>query len=95
VYGFDMSCLSVAAMKEPLIDVCNGNMINSTYCKILDLDLCTMKKEDVEFSSEYVLTINRDDKVHALVAWFDTPFENLENPQILSTSPFKTPTHWK
>ena len=81
VYGFDMSCLSVAAMKEPLIDVCNGDMINSSTCKILDLDLYTMKKEDVEFSSEYSVTITRDeDMVHAIVAWFDTPFDNLENP---------------
>jgi protein arginine N-methyltransferase 1 len=90
-----MSSLSVAAMKEPLIDVCKGDMINSTYCKILDLDLCTMKKEDVEFTSEYSLTINRDDTVHALIAWFDTPFENLENPNNLSTSPYKKATHWK
>jgi protein arginine N-methyltransferase 1 len=54
-----------------------------------------MKKEDVEFTSEYSLTINRNDTVHALIAWFDTPFENLENPQNLSTSPYKKSTHWK
>lgn len=71
VYGVDMSCLSKAAMKEPLIDFCEGNMINSTSCKIIDLDLVKMKKEDVEFATSYELTFNRNDKVHALVAWFD------------------------
>jgi len=90
-----MSSLSVAAMKEPLIDVCNGDMINSSYCKILDLDLVTMKKEEVEFSSEYEVVINRRDTVHAIVAWFDTPFDDLEYPQNLSTSPYKKATHWK
>lgn len=72
-----MSCLASAAMKEPLIDICNGNMLNSTICKVLDLDLVHMKKEDVEFSNEYFIEFTRDDKVHALVAWFDTGFTDL------------------
>ena len=90
-----MSCLSTAAMKEPLIDFCDSSMIVSTYATILDLDLCTMKKEDVEFSSEYCIEMKRDDKVHAIIAWFDCKFANLENPITLSTSPYKKYTHWK
>lgn len=95
VYGVDMSCLSGAAMKEPLIDCCDSSMIVSTYSLILDLDLCHMKKEDVEFSSEYNLEMKRDDRVHALIAWFDTRFSDLEYPITLSTSPYKKYTHWK
>ena len=90
-----MSCLSGAAMKEPLVDVCESNMIVSTQCMVLDLDLVTMKKEDVEFSNEYSIEMKRDDTVHALVAWFDTKFSNLHNPVTLSTSPYKKYTHWK
>ena len=90
-----MSCLQAAAMKEPLIDCCESNMIVSNACMILDLDLVHMKKEDVEFSNEYQLTMMRDDKVHALVAWFDCHFSDLENPVTLSTSPYKKYTHWK
>ena len=48
-----MSCMSAAAMKEPLIDMVEADMINSNACMILDLDLVKMKKEDVEFASEY------------------------------------------
>lgn len=77
VYGVDMSCMSQQFVKEPLIDVCNGEMINSNSCKILDLDLVKMKKEDVEFTSEYQLTFNMNDRAHALVAWFDTDFSDL------------------
>jgi type I protein arginine methyltransferase len=58
-------------MKEPLIDMVEPNMIVSNSCCILDLDLVNCKKEDVEFTSEYSLTINSNDKVHALVSWFD------------------------
>ena len=35
------------------------------------------KKEDVEFTSEYSLKINCNEKVHALVSWFDCKFSNL------------------
>lgn len=35
------------------------------------------------------------DRVHALVAWFDCGFEDLENPVVLSTSPWEKGTHWK
>ena len=72
-----MSCLGTAAIKEPLVDCVESNMINSNSCMILDLDLVRMKKEDVNFSNEYHLRFNRNDKVHALVAWFDTHFSDL------------------
>ncbi len=88
VYGVDMSCLSVAAMKEPLVDNVNPDYINSNDCKVLDLDLVRMKKEDTDFSSVYELTFNMNDKVHALVSWFDCEFSDLENPVTLSTSPY-------
>jgi len=32
VYGVDMSCLSATAMKEPLVDCVESNMINSNAC---------------------------------------------------------------
>lgn len=53
VYGVDMSCLQTAAMKEPLIDMVDPDMVISTSCCILDLDLVHCKKEDVEFTSQY------------------------------------------
>jgi len=32
VYNVDMSCLSAAAMKEPLVDTVDSQMINSNTC---------------------------------------------------------------
>lgn len=54
-----------------------------------------MKKEDVNFATEYRLKMLRNDKVHALVAWFDCKFEELTHPLTLSTSPYAKYTHWK
>lgn len=90
-----MSCLSNVVMKEPLIDMCEGSMIASNECKILDLDLVHCKKSDVNFVSNYELRMIRDDRVHALVSWFDCKFENFKNPVTLSTAPYKDYTHWK
>ena len=95
VYGVDMSCLTPTVMKEPLVDSVDNQMIMSDSCKILTLDLVNCKKEDVEFSSQYNLCMHYTDRVHGLVAWFDTPFANLTNPILLSTSPYKKYTHWK
>jgi protein arginine N-methyltransferase 1 len=90
-----MSCLGHAAIKEPLVDTVGEGMINSNTCMILDLDLVRMNKDDVNFSNEYELIFSRTDRAHAIVAWFDVQFSDLENPVTLSTSPYKKYTHWK
>lgn len=75
VYGFDMSCLSTAVLREAQIDLVDGSQnVTSTDSLILDLDLNKMKKEDVNFASEYSVTINKNCKLHGLVGWFDCIF---------------------
>ena len=54
-----------------------------------------MKKDDVNFSNNYKLTMTRNDTFSGIVSWFDTGFTDLQNPIWLSTSPFKRYTHWK
>ena len=95
VYGVNMSCLTPTVMREPLVDQVDSNMIMSTESKILSLDLVNCKKEDVEFTAKYELKMLYNDRVHGLIAWFDTPFSNLTRPVVLSTSPYKKYTHWK
>jgi protein arginine N-methyltransferase 1 len=95
VYGFDMTCLGAAAIKEPLVDSVNSDPIISDSCKILELDLCKMDPGDVEFSNEYCITFDQDETCHALLAWFDCMFSALTRPKTLSTSPYSKYTHWK
>lgn len=90
-----MSCLTPTVMKEPLVDTVDQQMLMSDSCKILDLDLTTCAKSDVNFASAFELNCKYTDRVHGLVAWFDTPFSNLSRPVMLSTSPYKKYTHWK
>ena len=95
VYGVDMSVLTPTVMKEPLVDTVDSQMIMSDAYKILDLDLVRCNKDDVNFSNQYSLRMKHTDRVHGLVAWFDTPFSDLQRPVMLSTSPYKKYTHWK
>jgi protein arginine N-methyltransferase 1 len=95
VYGVDMSCFKNAVISEPLVEVCPQKLINSSSCRILDIDLYTVKKEDLDFSSKYEITFTRDnDRFSGLVAWFDTGFTKLTNKFNLTTSPYQKSTHW-
>jgi len=95
VYGVNMSCFRNAVICEPLIDTCPKKLINSSSCRIFDIDLYTVKKEELNFSSKYDLTFGvENDRFSGLVAWFDTGFTKLPNKFNLTTSPYKKSTHW-
>jgi len=95
VYGFDMSCITPATVVEPLVDTINSNAIISTVSKFFEFDINTVKKEELEYSSHYSLTITKNEKVHGIVTWFDIEFGHLDNIVRFSTSPRSPYTHWK
>jgi len=95
IYGIDMSIVKPAALCEPLIDVCEKGAINSSHCKILEIDIYTVKKEDLDFSSAYEFTFFRNDTFHGLMSWFDIYFDKLPNKVEFSTGPYQKNTHWK
>lgn len=94
-YDIDMNILRPTVLSEPLIDVCKPDYIISSHSKILDIDLRTVKKEDLDFSSSYSLEFTRNDTLSGMISWFDIGFENLKNPVFFSTSPYVKATHWK
>jgi type I protein arginine methyltransferase len=69
VYGVDMNCIKKWALKEPLIDSVESKAINSLSCPILDINLKTVKVEELNFASHFQLKITRDDSVHAIIGW--------------------------
>lgn len=54
-----------------------------------------MTKEQLDFSSEYTLTMMKTDKAHAIVSWFDTYFSNMTKTHKFTTGPWGDYTHWK
>ena len=95
VYGFNFSVLKNPALAEPIIDNFPNNNIISNSCKIFDIDLYTVKVEDLDFSAGYEIIFNKDDIFNGFVTWFDVEFDKLPNKITLSTSPYEPSTHWK
>jgi len=95
VYGFNMSVIKKMALMEPLVDMCDGQQVMSTECCILDVDIYTVKKEDLDFSSKFSLKVDREDYCHALVAYFSVEFTKCHGKPRFVTGPRNKYTHWK
>lgn len=95
VYGFDMSSIRQLAISEPLVEYVDPRQVNTDTCKLIEMDLKTMKPEDVDFTAAFEVKAYRDDYIHGLVAYFDVTFSACHKPIVITTSPKATTTHWK
>jgi protein arginine N-methyltransferase 1 len=95
VYGFNMGCIKKIATSEPLVDTVDAKQIVTNYCPVLHVNLYTVQKADLAFSSPFVLKCRRNDFVHALVAHFDIEFSCCHKPIAFSTGAASPYTHWK
>ncbi|KAM3321136.1 putative protein arginine N-methyltransferase 1.2 [Capsicum chacoense] len=95
VYGFDMSCIRKQAMMEPIVDTVDQNQI-ATNCQLLKtMDISKMTSGDASFTAPFKLVAERDDYIHALVAYFDVSFTKCHKLLGFSTGPKSRGTHWK
>nr|XP_048688668.1 protein arginine N-methyltransferase 1 isoform X3 [Caretta caretta] len=86
VYGFDMSCIKDVAIKEPLVDVVDPKQLVTNACLIKEVDIYTVKVEDLTFTSPFCLQVKRNDYIHALVAYFNIEFTRCHKRTGFSTS---------
>ena len=92
VYGFDMSCIRDIALTEPLVDVVDTKSIVSNSSLIKEIDLTTMKVEDLSFSAPFHLQVKRNDYVHAFVTYFNIEFSACHKKIGFSTG--ENPVRW-
>jgi len=96
VYGFDMKRIKKIAITEPLVDTVDGRQVNSTHCKIHEIDLMTVTKEDAgRLDCSFSVRANRDDYIHALVLYWTCEFSKCHTPMGFTTGPGAQYTHWK
>merc|ERR1719354_177325 len=95
VYGFDMSAIRKVALTEPLVDVVDRNQVVSNNCLIKEIDIQTIKKEDIPFEAPFHLQIKRNDYIQALVTFFNIEFTHCHKRVGFSTAPEAPYTHWK
>ncbi|KAK9102205.1 hypothetical protein Sjap_019459 [Stephania japonica] len=89
VYGFDMSCIRKQTMMEPLVDTVDEHQI------VTNTQLLKMAPGDVSFTAPFKLVAERNDYIHALVAYFDVSFSKCHKLIGFSTGPRSRATHWK
>ncbi|KAJ8662182.1 hypothetical protein O0I10_001875 [Lichtheimia ornata] len=95
VYGFDYSSIKRLAIKEPLVDTVEARAVVTNPFAFKQIDLATVKKEDLTFDVPFKVTAARNDFVHAFIAWFDIGFSHCHKPIWFSTGPQARYTHWK
>lgn len=95
VYGFNMKAIKEVAMREPLVDVVDGEAVVTSPSYFKEIDIMTVKKEDLNFSAEFNLQVLRPDYVHALLSYFTITFSACHKPVFFSTGPQDRYTHWK
>ncbi|KAF9526529.1 S-adenosyl-L-methionine-dependent methyltransferase [Crepidotus variabilis] len=95
VYGFDYSCIKDIALREPLVDTVDTKAVVTDNFVIKHIDLLTAKKEDLTFETNFSLKCQRNDYVHAFLAWFDISFKCTHKVVRFSTGPHSQYTHWK
>lgn len=85
VYGYDYRSFQKWIQLEPLVETCPINVISTEESCILDLDLMTATKKDLDFSSTYRIKSNINGHINGLVIWFDVAFTFGKKPVFLST----------
>ena len=71
VYGFDMKCIKEVALAEPLVDTVEQSAVVSNSCTVLEVDIMTVRKEDLDFKANFSVRAARDDYARPSIRRFD------------------------
>ena len=95
VYGFNMGAIRQMAQLEPLVDCAEAEQVISDAAQLLEIDLYTVRKEDLDFHAAFTLKVQRTDYCHALCCYFNVEFSKTHNKLKIPTGPKSKYTHWK
>jgi type I protein arginine methyltransferase len=84
---FNMSSIGNVAIKEAVVALVEPDQIVTSAYMVKDLDLCTVKKEDLEFEVPFHLVGVEKKCIDALVTYFTVHFTKCHTPVGFSTCP--------
>ncbi len=84
-----------SALSEPLVDTVELKALVTDPCPVFTIDLNTVTPAQLAYSEQFQLRVQRNDFIHALIAWFDIDFTACHKPIRFSTGPHTKYTHWK
>jgi len=93
VYGFDFSELGTMRPTEAIVGVVKPETIITDRVLMYDIDIQTVTKEELDFSTSGKLVATQDTKLTSVVISFDCEMV-AGSGLILSTSAETIPTHW-
>ena len=94
-FGFDMSSIQNVTKTKPLVDVVDPKQVVTDACLVKEVDIYTVKQEDLTFKTPFHLSCRRNDYVHALVTFFNIVFTKCHKRTGFSTAPEAPYAHWK
>jgi protein arginine N-methyltransferase 1 len=88
-YGIKMSCMKEQLQNQVQMDLLTDKYIISEEkgAIILDIDISTVKLEDLEFASGYQFKMNYKCCMSGFMFWFDVIFSYGFDTVVLSTAP--------
>ena len=95
VYGFDMRAFVPLVQSEPLVDRIAACQIITTESCFLDIDIATVKKEELAFAVPFEMTASETNICSSFVSHFDMSFNHGEQSIYIPTGPHEKSTHWQ
>ncbi|KAL2914338.1 Protein arginine N-methyltransferase 3 [Polyrhizophydium stewartii] len=100
VYGFNMDIMKKAFLLDGQVDFADAATLITDDAVVSTIDTSTVTVPELDFESDYTLTVARSGTLHALCSWFDIEFRGHERTgpvevETFSTGPRTKNTHWK
>lgn len=95
MYSFDISCIKDMAIEEPPVDVVGPKHQVIKACLIKEVNIYTVKVEELTFTSPFSLQVKQNDYMRALVAYFNMELPRCHKRPSFSTIPKSPYMHWK
>ena len=93
-WDIDFNCMKKLKYQTPLIEGINNYNALTSICPIFKIDIYNIKYNDINFSNEYELIVNRDGYFQGYFSFFDIEFTKVKNYVRFNTSPFNLSTKY-
>jgi len=96
IYGFKMNPMKEAVISDCLVHSITPESVISTRPMLKEFNINTVQLDEMDFKSNFKLTIQKDGFMDAFVVFFDVEFtKGCTSPIKLETGPFAIRTHWE
>ncbi|XP_034613297.1 protein arginine N-methyltransferase 8-like [Trachemys scripta elegans] len=94
-YSWNIFCIIHSAIYLCAVLTSDENSFHLLSGLTQEVDIYTVKTEELAFTSAFCLQIQRNDYIHALVTYFNIEFTKCHKKMGFSTAPDAPYTHWK